>query len=795
MTRRLRGALAGAVIVSGLALAPSPASATDGNLYAYGASDWARSAQVSATILSGTVWQISAPAMTPAAINHWEMHWVCPVAGSEVAAVLFGALRTAPASSLALQVTGDRRVLWSEGDTLIPQSPAGGRGYDVRLPGGQCDVHLALAQLESRPQHARTYFIDSPRILVRDVSAPTVTLRGVSGGWLNGATALAVSWSAADNFGADGIGQQRVIAGGQVLWAGAAGQGDHAVSLAVNGLGDGVHRVEVQADGDGTGAGAAAGSVSIDRTAPTADQLSAAPTETPGAVRLAWRVADNLSGVTSSEVEVNRAADGVPLGEWTSIAVASGPGAHEATVGSLRVPDGVHAWRVRTTDAAGNVATTPAPDNVIVDTTAPEVTLHPLATGWVRRADVDLTATDNLQAALGLGSTEVDLNAATDGGETGKWIRRSTNPGVAGRRTLPIDVGGLGDGRHAVRLTVRNGGPSGVHLWAERRSSLRVDLTNPVVTSAVFSGGGSAPITAAWVSDDATSGVATVTVQWRDGAAWRTLAGQPARNGPGRMTVDGSAIPDGARSLRVVIADAAGNVAARTGDAVITGTSADMLTRLQSSRLELAVPGARREKRGDRVVLVRRILAGDRMRVTGRLLDDASRGIVGVEIQARGYRGQIVARALTRAGGVFAMEGRPLAGSPVRIGVSSLSGLLPARPTADVRVEVRPRIALAASRARVAAGGRVIFSGRLSPSSKDLGIRAPKGVVLEWLDPVRRTWRPVVNARLRPDGTFAVPWNFGVAGLTIPFRVAVPPEVGWPQLGARSRVVRVRVEG
>jgi len=192
-------------------------------------------------------------------------------------------------------------------------------------------------------------------------------------------------------------------------------------------------------------------------------------------------------------------------------------------------------------------------------------------------------------------------------------------------------------------------------------------------------------------------------------------------------------------------------------------------------------------------VLVRRLAANGLLRISGHLEDSSGRGIVGVEVQARGYRGQIVARGLTRAEGAFAIEGRALAGSPVRIGVSSLYGLLPSRPVADVRVEVRPRIAVAVSRTRVAAGGQVVFTGRLSPSSRDLGIRASKGVVLEWLDPVRRTWRPVVNARLRPDGTFAIPWSFGVAGLTIPFRVAVPPEVGWPQLGARSRVVRVTV--
>ena len=92
--------------------------------------------------------------------------------------------------------------------------------------------------------------------------------------------------------------------------------------------------------------------------------------------------------------------------------------------------------------------------------------------------------------------------------------------------------------------------------------------------------------------------------------------------------------------------------------------------------------------------LVRRLDAGGRMRMTGRLVDAAGRAIVGVEVQARGYRGEIIARGLTRAGGTFAIQGRPLAGSPLRIGVFSLGGVLPTRPVVDVRVEVRPRVAL-----------------------------------------------------------------------------------------------------
>ena len=43
-----------------------------------------------------------------------------------------------------------------------------------------------------------------------------------------------------------------------------------------------------------------------------------------------------------------------------------------------------------------------------------------------RALDLDLTATDNLQSALGLGATQIDVNAAADGGDAGEWLRRSS---------------------------------------------------------------------------------------------------------------------------------------------------------------------------------------------------------------------------------------------------------------------------------------------------------------------------------------------------------------------------------
>ncbi len=783
------------IAIAALAAVPSTAVATDGALYPYGSSIWAVAPPVAVTVSDGPTWLLQAPAATYQVGNDWEMNWGCPVPGSEIAAVRFSALRTQAASSLEVQVTGDRVPLWREGDAGMPVSPAGGRAYDVALPGGQCNVHLALRQVEGRAQHARGYFIADPRILVRDLTAPTVGIRGITEHWIGAAGTLRADWSVNDNFGGDGVGHQRIVVAGQVRWTGAPGTGSHGVDLALDGVPDGAQPVQVVADGDGTAGGAAAATVHVDRTAPGASELEGTPTS-PGVVTLSWRATDATSGVVASQAQVNAATDGGSSGEWRDVGGPGGTGVQSVTV-APPVGDGVHSWRVVTIDAAGNSAVTASPQPVVVDRHAPSVQLHNMPTGWVGRLDLDLTATDALQSVLGIGATEVDVNAAPDGGESGEWLRRSASATPAGRRVVPIPLAGLASGRHAVRVTVRNGGrfPS---LATEARATLRVDLDAPAISRAVFSPGGGRPMTVAWAASDAHSGVAAATLQWRQGSAWRSLGSAGATDGAGTMTVDASALPNGQQTLRLVVADAAGNVTSRTGTVEISGAgvgsvASDPLGRLRSARLAVRVPGARVQRTRAGTVLVLRVGAGDAVTIRGALLDRSGRAIVGAEVQARGHRGRVLGRGLTVRGGRFSFTARPDAGGVVRIGVAAGRELLPRRADATVRLEVRPRLEFASSADAVVAGGTVLFTGRLSPGPGDLGFGARKTVVLEWLDPLRRTWRPVVNARLRTDGTFAIPWAFNLRGLTIPMRVTVPQDAGWPLLAATSRTLTVRV--
>ncbi len=174
-----------------------------------------------------------------------------------------------------------------------------------------------------------------------------------------------------------------------------------------------------------------------------------------------------------------------------------------------------------------------------------------------------------------------------------------------------------------------------------------------------------------------------------------------------------------------------------------------------------------------------------------RLVDRDGRPIAGAEVEARGRRGAVVGRGRTGADGRARLVLRPEAGAVLRVGVPAGGVLLPARARADVRVRVRPRITLRRQRGPVRTGERVMFTGRIYPAPARLNLTSRKNVTLEWLDPIRRVWRPVVNAPVRRDGTFSIPWRFALRGVPVPMRARVPAEIGWPMMPALSRPLTV----
>ena len=121
--------------------------------------------------------------------------------------------------------------MWQVAEQDIPVHPAGRKAYLVGLGATTASIRLWQTALRSQPNRVWTFY--EPTIRVRDQQGPSAQLTGLTPTWIRGAHAFA-NWSAVDNFGADGIGQQRLLVSGVVVYAGNPGQGNHGAALDVS---------------------------------------------------------------------------------------------------------------------------------------------------------------------------------------------------------------------------------------------------------------------------------------------------------------------------------------------------------------------------------------------------------------------------------------------------------------------------------------------------------------------------------------------------------------------------------
>jgi|GEM_PF-741743 len=797
----------------GLALATASAAvATDGNLYPQGSGPFTTGSMLSASQPSSAVVQLNAPATAAAPTGtQFSMGWGCPVPGSEIASVQWSALRYAAASSAGLQVLANGQRVWAEGDVGMPQSPAGGRGYGLGLPGGTCDVKLELIQGERRQQHARVWWIGGTGAVIRDVAPPSAQVVSTPPGWLNASTGAArIGWQAADNFGSDGITGQRVQVAGETRWSGAPGQGQHAADVSLAGLPDGAHAVRVEVDGDGTSGAASEGTIRIDRSAPDVGEpeVTYAPGSTRGQV--AFSATDATSGLQSARAEVNTITNGATNGSWLPVASVGAAGAGQRVTRAVGagLADGLHSWRVVATDQAGNATEQLAPDHLVVDTQPPRIGLQPIPPEWTSVLPLQMTLSDNLDQLIGLGDFEAEINASGDGSTRGEWIPIAQEALAPGYTHMQVPLTGLPDGVHVVRLRLRNGGPFAQTLVTSRMALVRTDLTPPDVVRAALTMQPDGRVKMTWAGEDARSGVDRVRLQWLDGWTWRMVTQMPASDGSGIATIDPDLLPDGAARLRVQLADAAGNARAieveppaRRPAPGAPGTPAtgqpgatpaqQMADAAREGMLTLGIRDGVPERVEGRDYKVVKLAAGRPVTITGRLLNRHGQALAGFAMVAR-QGGRDLGAGITGPDGSFVITAVPIRTGPIDVGVPDGSKVVPVPTGPGVAVRLRATVTLTASRTEASAkGAPVIFRGKMSPAPGAEGGR--KSIVLEWLDPFRKAWRPVVNARAAGDGSFRIAWRFQASGLTVPFRVRVPRERGWMIEPGTSPVIKVRV--
>ncbi len=303
-----RRAVGLAVLAAGGSLTvAAPAQATEGSLYGYGVealvAQAAPDGQCSVAQTGASFGVTCPPIGTSLTGTKWQIDLRTPVPGSVIEAFSWRSVRFhQTATSIAQQVLSDGALVWQVAEADIPRSPSQPKAYRIGLRAQT--VSLRLFQTEARQQPNRVWTFVDPAILVRDVEAPLARWTGVPGGWVTGDTGR-VEWQASDNFGSDGIGQQRIGVGGRGLYAGSPGVGSHIADLNLAAVPDGVHTLRLEVDGDGTaGAGLQDSTLRIDRTPPAAAvALLGLP---GGSVRATVSVSDATSGVRDWRLRARR---------------------------------------------------------------------------------------------------------------------------------------------------------------------------------------------------------------------------------------------------------------------------------------------------------------------------------------------------------------------------------------------------------------------------------------------------------------------------------------------------------
>ena len=347
--------LAGCAIALGVSLGAGAglAAATVGNVYTLPPASSHADPGYTANQTGADV-TITNPASTtaqPVGVG-WKATWPgCPYPDTELVSIQWRAQRLHDLTGgMELGVETDGKQIWAVRDSDMPLAvdiTAPGKGYQVPFPPATCGrVDLRLGQAVSQVESGRVWILRDPTVAYRDLAPPSATITQLTPGWIRDNTAQ-ISWRAADNVGADGIGEQRVLVAGQTLWRGVAGDGDHAAALDLRGVPDGVVPVELQVDGDGTPGASASGALTVDRTPPVA--AIAAVKTGPATADLVAGVADATSGVSGWIVYAD--VPGSP-----AVASSAAPELlHGVDLSSLVSPGGQVRFLLLASDVAGNL--------------------------------------------------------------------------------------------------------------------------------------------------------------------------------------------------------------------------------------------------------------------------------------------------------------------------------------------------------------------------------------------------------------------------------------------------------
>jgi hypothetical protein len=262
----------------------------------------------------------------------------------------------------------------------------------------------------------------------------------------------------------------------------------------------------------------------------------------------------------------------------------------------------------------------------------------------------------------------------------------------------------------------------------------------------------------------------------------------------GTISLDTAAIENGRRSVQVGLVDAAGNrtlsdpvTVAVHNDKYPNGTPVSRTASLT----------ARFSTRSGRRLVERTVGFGRRARIVGRLVDAARTPIAGAQlvvtsrVDRLGAEERPVATITTGSDGRYAWRTGPGPSRFFRIGYRAYGSDERLTASTEVKLGVRPAIALSVRPRRVSNGGEVRFRGRLLGGPGKRGTQ----VVLEAVGRRGRQRVPVETLRAGREGRFRFSYRFvrSFAPFTYRFRARLIPQAGYPYAAGASPIVVVKI--
>src|SRR3954454_22275734 len=512
-------------------------------------------------------------------------------------------------------------------------------------------------------------------------------------------------------------------------------------------------------------------------------------------VSAAQAVASGQSGGTEQRPCALASPDGAFA---NAVPCPNGPG--HIDVATKRLPEGTQALAVQAQDTAGNTGTSPqvvaridntAPGRVDVGVVDGEAwrNTNDFAVAWANPPENDraliVAAAYKLCAAGGGGCTRGEQASAgiarfgVQAPSPGEWTLSLWRRDAAGNEA---------EDAASVPVTLRYD-PEAPQLGFEPSPASDPTLVSVHVT-------------------DQVSRVADGTIEIsREGSnTWQTLATQKDAS---RLVarIDDAALPAGTYVLRATAHDQAHNEASTDrrvdGQRMVLSLPLRIVSTMQAGvqhdrivRRTIRRRGRRRQVR-PRVTELRsatRVQFGQRVKIIGRLANRDGQGIAGAEIQVLSRSPvsaeQLVAVLRTDGAGGYSYTATGSMDRTLCFAYGGSPLMLPAQ--SEVSLAVAAASSIRVSRRRVLNGQAVTFAGRL----RTLPV-LPSGKLVEMQVRVSGRWQTFRTARTDPAGRWAIRYRFkrtrGVQRYR--FRLALPPEAGYPFGAGASRSLTVRVRG